>query len=80
MGKTLEQLLAEVLQIKETEVTDELAMTDLEVWDSLKHMELIATIEGQLGIELSFDEIVAMRSVGDIRRTLSARGVRTLAG
>jgi acyl carrier protein len=73
--KTLEQLLAEVLQIRIDEVKDELAMTDLEVWDSLKHMELIASIEQQLDIQLSFDEIVAMRSIGDIRRVLTARGI-----
>jgi acyl carrier protein len=75
MEKTLEQMLAEVLQIPAGEITDELAMKDLDVWDSLKHMELIASLEQQLEIQLSFDEIVAMRSVGDIRRTLSARGV-----
>ena len=75
MGKNVEQLLADVLQIPVTEVTDELAMTDLDVWDSLKHMELIATLEEQLDIQLSFDDIVAMRSVGDIKRVLSDRGV-----
>ena len=75
MGKNLEQLLADLLQIPVSEVTDELAMTDLEVWDSLKHMELIASLEEQLDIQLSFDDIVAMRSVGDIKRVLSDRGV-----
>ena len=75
MGKNLEQLLADLLQIPVTEVMDELAMTDLEVWDSLKHMELIASLEDQLDIQLSFDDIVAMRSVGDIKRVLSDRGV-----
>ena len=75
MKKNLEQLLADLLQISVSEVTDELAMTDLEVWDSLKHMELIASLEEQLDIQLSFDDIVAMRSVGDIKRVLSDRGV-----
>ena len=75
MGKNLEQLLADLLQISVSEVTDELAMTDLDVWDSLKHMELIASLEEQLDIQLSFDDIVAMRSVGDIKRVLSDRGV-----
>jgi acyl carrier protein len=73
--KTLEQMLAEVLQIPAGEITDELAMKDLDVWDSLKHMELIASLEQQLEVQLSFDEIVAMRSVGDIRRTLRSRGL-----
>lgn len=75
MEKNLEQLLADVLQIPAAEITDELAMKDLDVWDSLKHMELIASLEEQLNLQLSFDEIVAMRSVGDIKRTLNARGV-----
>ncbi len=75
MGKNLEQLLADVLQIPATEVTDQLAMTDVEVWDSLKHIELIASLEEQLGVQLSFDDIVAMRSVGDIKRVLNNKGV-----
>ena len=75
MGKNLEQLLADVLQIPVTEVTDQLAMTDVEVWDSLKHIELIASLEEQLDVQLSFDDIVAMRSVGDIKRVLSNKGV-----
>jgi acyl carrier protein len=71
----LEKLLADILQIHVTEVTDQLAMQDLDVWDSLKHMELIASLEEQLNVQLSFDEIVAMRSVGDIKRVLNGKGV-----
>ena len=75
METNLEQLLADLLQIPVAEVTDELAMKDLEVWDSLKHMELIASLEEQLGIQLTFDEIVTTRSVGDIKRVLNSKGV-----
>ena len=71
----LEKLLADILQIPVTEVTDQLAMQDLDAWDSLKHMELIASLEEQLNVQLSFDEIVAMRSVGDIKRVLNGKGV-----
>jgi acyl carrier protein len=73
----LEQLVAGLLQIPVARVTDELAMKDLDEWDSLKHMELIGALESQLDIQLSFEEIVAMRTVGDIRRTLSKRGLET---
>jgi len=72
--KDLVQLLADLLEIPVAEVTAELAMQDLEVWDSLKHMELIAALERQLDIQLTFEEIVAMRSVGDIERILNNRG------
>lgn len=50
-------------------------MKDLDVWDSLKHMELIAELERQFDVQLSFDEIVAMRSVSDIKCVLSNKGV-----
>lgn len=75
MEQNLEQLLADLLQIPVAQVNDELAMMDVETWDSLKHMELIAALEEQLGLQLTFEEIVMMRSVGDIKRVLNSKGV-----
>jgi acyl carrier protein len=75
VGKNLEELLAELLQIPVTKVTADLTMKDLDVWDSLKHMEVIAALEQQFELQFSFDEIVTMRSVGDIKRVLSIKGV-----
>ena len=75
MGKNLEELLAELLQIPVTKITADLTMKDLDVWDSLKHMEVIAALEQQFELQFSFDEIVSMRSVGDIKRVLSNKGV-----
>lgn len=74
MNEQVERVLVDVLQVPPSAVTDELAMTDLEIWDSLKHMELIASLEQRFGIELTFDEIVRMRSVGEIKRVLKDRG------
>lgn len=68
-------MLSDVLQTPPEKITDELAMRDLEVWDSLKHMELVASLEQTFGIELTFDEIVAMQSVGEIKRVLRAKGL-----
>ena len=73
--RTVESLLAPVLQIPETRITDDLAMRDVETWDSLKHMEVVASLENGFGIELTFDEIVAMQSVKEIKRVLAQRGV-----
>lgn len=70
----VENLLSEVLQIPASKVTEDLAMKDVDAWDSLKHMELIVSLEQSFGIELSFDDIVAMQSVGEIKRVLKERG------
>ena len=72
--------MATVLQIPLAAVTDDLAMKDVESWDSLKHMELILSMEKTFGIELSFDEIVAMKTVHEIRRVLRERGVTSADG
>lgn len=68
-------MLADVLQTPPEKITDELTMKDLEVWDSLKHMELVASLEQTFGVELTFDEIVAMQSVAEIKRVLRSKGL-----
>lgn len=70
----VENLLSEILQIPASTITEDLAMKDVVAWDSLKHMELIVSLEQNFGIELSFDDIVAMQSVGEIKRVLRERG------
>jgi acyl carrier protein len=71
----VEVLLADVLQIPVASITDDLAMNDTDPWDSLRHMELVVSLEHAYGLEFSFDDIVAMRTVGDIKRVLRERGV-----
>jgi len=70
----LKNILAGVFKIEPCNFTDELAMGNMEAWDSLKHMELVAAIESCYALELSFDEIVTMKSVADIRKVLAAHG------
>lgn len=77
VGGAVENLLSEVLQIPVSTITEDLAMKDVDAWDSLKHMELIVSLEQSFGIELAFDEIVAMQSVGEIKRVLRERGTLT---
>jgi acyl carrier protein len=74
VNEKLQTLLVEVLQIPPNSIVDSLAMKDVENWDSLKHMELIAAIEETFGLELTFAEIVEMQSVGEIKRVINARG------
>ena len=74
MNEKVELLVAEVLQIPAASITDDLAMKDLDAWDSLKHMELIVSLEETFGLQLTFDDIVAMQSIQEIKRVLSERG------
>ena len=69
----VDAVLADVLQMPAAGITDDLAMEDVEAWDSLKHMELIVALETAFDVQLTFDEIVAMRSVREIKRVLAER-------
>ena len=75
MDQKLTDLMSEVLQIPVSTITDDLSMKDLDVWDSLKHMEVIVSLEEKFDIQLTFDEIVTMQSVREIRRVLGEKGV-----
>lgn len=68
-------LLAEILQLPETTIADGLMMKDVDSWDSLKHMELVMLLEQTFNLQFSFDEIVAMQSVREIKRVLKAKEV-----
>jgi len=71
----LTKLIAQVLRLKPAEIVDSLDMEDAGTWDSLSHMELIASIEDAFGVELTADEIVAMRSVQQIKAVLRGKSV-----
>ena len=72
--RNVEQVMAEVLQLPPAMINDQLAMQDVDVWDSLKHMELIVSLEETFGVQLNFEEIVTMQSVANIKRVLRDRG------
>ena len=66
-------IIAEILQLPQEQILDDLTMKETEQWDSLKHMEIISTIETTFELELSFDDIVNMLSVKDIKKVLKAK-------
>ena len=61
------KILSEVFRLKQEEIKDEMTMKDIEVWDSLTHMNLIASLEEGLKIELDMDEIVEMKDIKTIK-------------
>jgi acyl carrier protein len=69
----LTALISEILRVPRAEIRDDLDMEATSTWDSLSHMQLIATIEDEFRIELTADDIVEMRSVGQIKQILAAR-------
>jgi acyl carrier protein len=67
-------LVAEVLAVDPRELSDDSGPLTMRGWSSRKHLELVVTLEEVFGISLSNAEIVAMRSVADIRAVLAGKG------
>ena len=71
--KKLDQILCNVLRIKEEELNDNITMKDVEKWDSLKHMDLITSIEDELEIQFSMDDIISMKDIKTIKNIVKKK-------
>lgn len=47
-------------------VTDATCADDIEGWDSLEHINLIAAVEQEFGIKFNMGQIVSMKNVGEM--------------
>lgn len=70
----LVEIFADIFQFT-GRLTPQLSPDDIERWDSLQHIALIRTLEQTFEISLSMDEMMEIRSVGDIETVLQRHGV-----
>ena len=69
----LDGIFVELLKVAPGNIEDSMTMNDVAMWDSLKHMELITAVEQQFGLELTFEEIATMQSIGAIRKLVAEK-------
>jgi acyl carrier protein len=72
---TLTEVLSTILELDPSEIDNDLSRTTHAAWTSLRHVQLIATVE-ELG-EVSFTsrEMAAIDSVRQLRELLAAKGI-----
>lgn len=75
MYEKIANIISAVLKIPKSELSEDFMLRDAETWDSLRHMELIGALEQAFAIDFTFDEIIAMQTLSDIRRIFSVKGV-----
>ena len=73
--KRLQEVLGGILNTDVEALPPSTALSEIDGWDSLKHVMLVVGLESNFGISLSADEIKAMASIGDIERILKAKGI-----
>lgn len=62
----LNEIFQEVFDDEDIEVFDETTSEDIEDWDSLEHINLIAAIEQEFDIKFTMAQVVGMKNVGEM--------------
>lgn len=62
----VEEIFREELEIDDLVLTDETTADDVEEWDSLSHVQLVAAMEEAFGIEFKSREILSWENIGDL--------------
>jgi acyl carrier protein len=75
MADALVQLFAEVLEVDPAKLDDHSSPENVQQWDSLAAMKLVAALEEKFNIRLSTREIMKMSTIGRARKTLQAKKV-----
>jgi acyl carrier protein len=69
------ELIADVLEVDPASVTDADGPATLPGWTSLRHLQLIVTLEETYRLSFAFEEVRKVDSVSGLRAVLRAKGV-----
>ena len=64
--KQLNEVFRDVFDDDSITVNDATTSNDIEEWDSLEHINLIAAVEQEFGMRFSMGQVVSMKNVGEM--------------
>ena len=73
--KKLKDILAKVLLLDESKISDGMSRKSVEEWDSMAHLMLVSEIESAFEVTMDDDDIMGIQTVGDIKKTLTKLGI-----
>ena len=62
----LNEIFRDVFDDDSIEVCDSTTSADIEGWDSLEHINLIAAVEQEFGMKFTMGQVVTMKNVGEM--------------
>lgn len=66
-------IMAEILEVNENEILEDSSIGDIPSWDSLHHLEIIAEIEKNFGIQFTPDVLMDLEDFSDIVEAVNRR-------
>lgn len=64
--QAVSSIIREVLELPSLSVNEQTSAADVDEWDSMTHIQLIAAIEGKYKIRFALGELQALKNVGDM--------------
>ena len=62
---TVTEILQDIFDDDELEVTEATCSDDVEDWDSLEQINILVAIQDEFGIQFSLDDVSDLKDVGD---------------
>lgn len=69
----LDEIFQDEFDDESIHVMDETTANDIEDWDSLAHISLIAAIETEFGMKFTMGEVTGMKNVGEMTEIIMSR-------
>ncbi len=71
--ETLNEIFWDVFDDDTIEVDENTTADDIDDWDSLEHINLIASVEQEFGIKFTMGEVQTMKNVGEMADLIAAK-------
>ena len=71
--KKLNKVFKEVFDDESLKITEKTTAKDVDGWDSLMHITLIAEVEDAFHVKFSMKEVTGMKNVGEMAKLIEAK-------
>ena len=73
MEKKIKKLMANIFEINVQDISNNMSPTDIDNWDSLRHLMLIVDLENEFQIKFNDDELVSLVDFATICQIISKK-------
>jgi len=75
MSKRLYELIAKVMNVPPSDISDDSSPESIESWTSFKGYVLLYELENEFKVKFTINEAMDVKKVSDIKRHLSNHGI-----
>ena len=73
--RRLKDILIKVLEVAESDITDDMSPKTVATWDSFNSLMLVSELESVFQVKFTMAEVTAAQNVRDIKEALRRHGV-----